>query len=178
MWSVLAVASLVLIGSQEKDPYTGKESPLKALCALLFLVLLFFVGASYGSLRRLHKVRRVLRSYPWEYRESARKTAKEPAGFTVRLKPGDEDDGWSRGAVARNPLKWNRWTPEMEHGAWFAGDLPMGGVIALPGGDAFMLLSVLYRLSRDQKAALMRDRARMERAKTGGISGNLSGGYR
>lgn len=136
IWSVLTVASLAMAGMQHEDTYGRKENPLATLWVLVFLVLLFFVGASYGSLRRLHKVRKVLRSYPWEYRESARKTAKEPAGVTVQLKPGDGQDGWTRGVVARDPLKWNRWNPEMERGAWFAGDLPWEGSSQCPVGAA------------------------------------------
>ncbi|MEV0096618.1 hypothetical protein [Streptomyces sp. NPDC050738] len=180
MWPVLTVGSLAMVGMKSQDTYGSKQNPVATLWVLAFLVLLFFVGASYGSLRRLHKIRKVLRSYRWEYREGVRRTqgAKEAMGVAVQLRSADDDAGWTRGMVARNPLKWNRWTPELEHGAWFAGDLPFGGVIALPGGNALMLLSIRYRLSMEQRVDLARDRDRMALAKTGGISGNVSDGYR
>ncbi|MFC4888989.1 hypothetical protein ACFPK5_28045 [Streptomyces beijiangensis] len=178
MWSVLTVASFVMIAMNAEVTYGRKRDPMTSLWVLVFLVLLFFVGASYGSLRRLHKARKVLRSYPWEYRESARKTAKEAMGIAVQLKPGDGQDGWTRGMVARNPLKWNRWNPEMERGAWFAGDLPLGGVIALPGGSGLMLLGVRYRLGIDERGAIARQSDRMTRAKSAGIHRNASAGYR
>lgn len=48
----------------------------------------------------------------------------------------------------------------------------------MPGGSGFMLLSVRYRLSVDDRVALVRQRERMAQAKGAGIARNVSGGYR
>ncbi|MDG4856965.1 hypothetical protein P8605_02115 [Streptomyces sp. T-3] len=96
---------------------------------------------SLGPIIRLRRIRRILREHPWEYRAAVRPCpgVKDTMALPVQLRTTPDGD-WSRTMRAINPLQRKRWTGEMEHGAWFAGDPEVGGVIAVPGGRDMMTL--------------------------------------
>ncbi|WP_327353045.1 hypothetical protein [Streptomyces sp. NBC_01304] len=96
---------------------------------------------SLGPIIRLRRIRRILREHPWEYRAAVRPCpgVNDTMALPVQLRT-DPDGDWSRTMRAINPLQRKRWTGEMEHGAWFAGNLEDGGVIAAPGGRDLMTL--------------------------------------
>ncbi|MGP3999383.1 hypothetical protein [Streptomyces sp. 8N706] len=93
-----------------------------------------------GSLRRLNRMRKVLRSGPWRLGEGARKQpgVVDSRGVPIQLITLRGD--WSKGYTARNPLRWYRWDKAMEKGVWTAGNPTFGGVIALPGGEGLMTM--------------------------------------
>ncbi|MGR8009781.1 hypothetical protein [Streptomyces hypolithicus] len=141
-----------------------------AIALLMGIVFPCVLYAYFGALLRLRRMRKVMRLYAWELRGAARRLSqKQPDGVPVQLRTGPGDDDWSEPMRARNPLRWNRWSAEMENGAWFAGDPAFGGVIALPGGGGLMSLGRGSRLSFDQFRELSQDAERFGRARDAGI---------
>jgi hypothetical protein len=88
------------------------------------------------------RCRRVLCHYPLEFRPGAdmksRVRGKFGTVFTLRVKehqPGRSPLMRAVGARLRN-----NWPDGAEGGVWVAGDLPFGGVVFAPGGDALLLI--------------------------------------
>ncbi|MGW7055551.1 hypothetical protein [Streptomyces sp. NPDC054887] len=135
---LLTLTALALAGLYAQEIRDAGAGVVPALfCGLVVPCALY----SYvGSLRRLRRMRHVLRAHPWQHREGCRKEAgvRDPGGVPVRLMT--REGGWSRQLTARNPLRWNRWDPAMEHGVWLAGSPASGAVVALPGGRGLMTL--------------------------------------
>lgn len=159
LWSVLLIAGLALSGvitnNRWGDGYHRGQSDLGGFVGAVALVAyLFALYTCCGALSRLRKTRSILEAYPWRSFRSVRKLSgtKEATGVPVqfRLPDGEEPGGsestyvdgdgsvWSQSMSARNPLRWNRWDKSMEGGAWYAGDVEIGGVLALPGGRGLM----------------------------------------
>lgn len=158
MWSVLFVAALVLSGVFAEVRWDGADARdgnsagglIGAAAVLAYPCALY---SCCGALSRLTKARRILEAYPWRPLPAVRKLSgtKEAGGVPVQFRLPDrherdgrstyvDDDGsaWSESMCARDPLRWNRWDESMQRGAWYAGDLELGGVLALPGGNALM----------------------------------------
>jgi hypothetical protein len=157
VWSVLFVAALVLSGVFAEVRWGDGARDGNSVGGLIGApAVLAYPLALYtcrGALSRLTKARRILEAYPWQPLPAVRKLSgtKEAGGVPVQLCLPDgherhgkstyvDDDGsaWSESMCARDPLRWNRWDESMERGAWYAGDLGLGGVLALPGGNALM----------------------------------------
>jgi hypothetical protein len=139
------------------------------------LAYLFALYACRGALARLRRARAVLEAYPWRPIPAVRRVTgtKESQGVPVQFRlpdgeaPGSDenayvdDDGslWSQTMAARSPLRWNRWDESMTHGAWYAGDPGLGGVLALPGGHGLMTVQ-----RRTQVLTMARESARTDHA--------------
>ncbi|MFJ4205252.1 hypothetical protein ACIP2Y_37255 [Streptomyces sviceus] len=114
----------------------------------------------------LHRCRKVLREYPLEFRQGmSRKSesrTKYGTVFTVRVKA--DERGRSPLLRAVDALERHRWPEGGEDGVWFAGDLPFGGVVVVPGSDTLLVV----RPQDWDKFAPEREQAdpdRVERAK-------------
>ncbi|GAA2967484.1 hypothetical protein [Streptomyces enissocaesilis] len=134
VWALLLVTVGVFKG--------GSTDAVAAVALFLMLVSLRPLVLSALSLRCLRTIDTVLRARPWEYKTSVRRArrGKASAGIPVQVRTGDGEDDWTPVMVARAPFRWRRWSGEMESGAWFAGDLARGGVLALPGGHGLTLV--------------------------------------
>lgn len=134
VWGLLLVAVGVFRG--------GSTDAVAAIALILMLASLRPLALSALSLRCLRTIETVLRARPWEYKTSVRRArrGKVGAGIPVQVRTGDGDDEWTPVMSARAPFRWRRWTGEMESGAWFAGDLQRGGVLALHGGRGLTLV--------------------------------------
>ncbi|MFJ9131338.1 hypothetical protein ACIRJS_45425 [Streptomyces sp. NPDC102340] len=134
----LAVVGLLNDGPRSKPVWMRV---VLLVCVIATPFVIAFVLYSLGPILRLRRIRRVLRDHPWEYCEAVRPCpgAKDVMGVLVQLRT-DSGDGWSGTMRAINPLRRKRWSGEMEQGAWFAGSLEAGGVIAVPGGCDLMTL--------------------------------------
>ncbi|WP_371546237.1 hypothetical protein OG266_15555 [Streptomyces sp. NBC_00554] len=170
---ILLLATLVVMGMLGDRPTT--QPMWMRVVGLLCVVAAPFTFAyalySLGPVLRLRRIRRILRVYPWEYRASVRPApgVKDTMALPVRVRT-DPDGDWSRTMRAVNPLQRKRWTGEMEHGAWFAGDPEFGGVIALPGATDLMTLERGTRTPPDLHREIARDKERMAQAKRAGIA--------
>lgn len=169
---MLLLATLVVMGMLGDRP--GTQPMWMRVVGLVCVVAAPFVFAyalySLGPVLRLRRIRRVLREYPWEYRASIRPTpGVKDAALPVRVRT-DADGDWSRTMRAINPLQRKRWTGEMEHGAWFAGDPEFGGVIAAPGARDFMTLERGTRTPAELYGEIAGDKDRMTRARRAGIA--------
>lgn len=172
LWSALLVAALALSGVLAEVRWgdgnaRGDNSVGGAIGGVALLAYPFALYACCGALSRLRKARSILEAYPWRSLPAVRKLSgtKEATGVPVqfRLPDGEEpggsestyvdDDGsvWSQSMSARNPLRWNRWDTAMEKGAWFAGDVERGGVLALPGGRCLMTLQRRWQVLTMEK---------------------------
>lgn len=110
--------------------------------------------------------------YAWEERPAVRRLdyVKEHMGIPVTIEDAAGEDEWGRVMVVRSALRTSRWDERMEKGAWFAGDVPMGGVVALPGGDEQMKIE--RRAGRGRREDMMElrgDGPRIRKARTAGI---------
>lgn len=159
LYSALLLGALALTGVLA-DPYAdngharGGSDPAGAIGGVAVLVYPFALYTCCGALSRLRRARAVLEAYPWRPLPAVRRLAgtKEAGGVPVQLRLPDgetagdgenayvDDDGsvWTQSMSARDPLRWNRWDGALERGAWYAGDLEIGGVLALPGGRGLM----------------------------------------
>ncbi|MGW0550017.1 hypothetical protein [Streptomyces altiplanensis] len=167
---IVSLALLVLLSLYATDTKKGGLAGL-GIALFLGLVVPCMLYVYIGSLLRLRRIRRVLRSYPWELRAAARKHphVSESYGVAAQVKTGNGDDDWSPAMLSRNPLRWNRWDTAMESGAWFAGDPAFGGVVALPGGSGLMTFERRSRMSIDEFREIGRDAERMGRARSARI---------
>ncbi|CAL9504937.1 hypothetical protein SUDANB6_03525 [Streptomyces sp. enrichment culture] len=113
----------------------------------VFLLLMFAglrpLALASLSMQCVRSIDTALGNHPWRPVASVRRVrgAGVRGGIAVRMKAGDGEDEWTPVMKARAPFRWRRWTAEMEHGAWFAGDPERGGVLALPGGRALTLVT-------------------------------------
>jgi hypothetical protein len=159
LWSALLVAALALSGLLADVRWAdggarGDNSVGGVIGGLAILAYPFALYTCCGALSRLRRARGVLEAYPWLSLPAVRKLSgtKESRGVAVQLRlpdgarpddgesPYADEDGtlWSQSLAARDPLRWNRWATELEQGAWFAGDVERGGVLALPGPRGLM----------------------------------------
>jgi hypothetical protein len=177
LWSTLLVAALALSGvlanvRWDDGGARGDNSVGGVIGGVAVLGYPFALYACCGALSRLRRARSVLEAYPWQSLSAVRKLSgtKEATGVAVQLRLPDgaetgdgessytDEDGtsWSQSLSARDPLRWNRWEGRMEQGAWFAGDVERGGVLALPGPRGLMTVQrrsqVLSMESRTAKA--------------------------
>jgi hypothetical protein len=137
----------------------------------LFVLALFTAGAFLTvhcrSLFWLGRVKRILRLYPWESRPHVRKRRYPNGGNTkvsAIVQLYDPVTKWSPELRARDVWCGLSWKATFDDGAWFAGDMPFGGVMAKPGGDelAFVVPQLMDELVDDRESA---DDARKERAR-------------
>ena len=143
-------AALILTGVYAEQIRSAGAGRIPAV----FFGIVVPVGlyAYTSALLRLRRIRRVLRAHPWKERGGARRLPeRDPNGVAVQFLT--EHGEWSRTFTARNPLRWYRWDPAMEKGAWLAGSVRSddGAVLALPGGTG--LMSLQQRLERTPAAS-------------------------
>lgn len=163
LWSVLLVAALALSGVLAEVRWgdgdaRGDNSVGGLIGGVAVLAYPFALYTCCGALSRLRRARGILEAYPWRSFPAVRRLSgtKEARGVPVQfLLPDDaaaeaanaadenayvDEDGsvWSQSMSARDPLRWNRWDESLERGAWYAGDVRIGGVLALPGGNGLM----------------------------------------
>ncbi|SCK33006.1 hypothetical protein [Streptomyces sp. WMMB 322] len=193
LWSVLFVAAFVVSGVfaevrlSEGDGGRygrGGNSVGGLIGAVAVLAYPFALYTCCGALSRLRKARSVLEAYPWRSLPAVRKLTgtKEAMGVPVQFGLPDDagaeaadesayvdDDGsvWSQTMSARNPLRWNRWDESMERGAWFAGDIELGGVLALPGGRGLMTVQRRTQVLSMERKSAKADHARLLAAAPG-----------
>ncbi|WP_158708332.1 hypothetical protein [Streptomyces sp. NRRL S-455] len=117
------------------------------LVTFIYLILLYLRRDVMGSLKR---IRRVLEQHPWQLIPAAHRPAgvKDVMGVPVQLRyrEGEELTGLMS---ARNPLRRRHWPEELEHGAWYAGEVWREGgartrgfgVLSVPGGGELMEVS-------------------------------------
>ncbi|MDT0378838.1 hypothetical protein RM572_08625 [Streptomyces sp. DSM 42041] len=147
LWSLLFVGlfalSVVLNATAETDYVKRGSNQLgPAIGGLALLWYVFVLYSCLGALSRVKKARKVLEVCPWR-QVAVRKApgGKDGTGVTVQIglsggtppASGDES-AWSPTMAARDPRRYNRWDPQLEQGAWFAGEPGVYGVLALPGG--------------------------------------------
>lgn len=113
---------------------------LLSVAGVLGLVLMTYrFPFAFLSLRRC---RGVLQEYPLEFRPSMTKKSesrtKYGTVFTVRVQAHER--GRSPLMRAVDALERHRWPVGAEDGVWFAGDLPFGGVVVVPGSDTLLVV--------------------------------------
>jgi hypothetical protein len=184
LWSVLLVAALALGGVLAEVRWDdgnarGDNSVGGVIGGLAVLAYPFALYTCCGALSRLRKARSILQVYPWRPLPAVRRLSgtKEATGVPVQFRLPDDaaadvadenayvdEDGsvWSQSMSARNPLRWNRWDESMERGAWYAGDVERGGVLALPGGRGLMtvrrrsqVLSMEHRTAKSDHESIL-----------------------
>ncbi|WP_031481483.1 hypothetical protein [Streptomyces bicolor] len=139
VWALLTLAVIVI---RDRDLET-----VRAVFLLLMFVSLRPLALASLSMQTVRAIDTALGQHSWQYCESVRRVrgTRVRGGIPVQIKVGDGEDDWSPVMKARAPFRWRRWTAEMESGAWFAGDVERGGVVALPGGRALTLVTVAAR---------------------------------
>lgn len=188
LWSALVVAALALSGVLAEVRWgdggaRGDNSLGGLIGGLAVLAYSFALYTCCGALSRLRKARSILEAYPWRSFPAVRKlsSAMEAKGVPVQFRlpegagPGGgestyvDDDGsvWSQSMSARNPLRWNRWDVSMERGAWYAGDVELGGVLALPGGSGLMTVHRRTQVLSMEQSSPKSDHARILEAAPG-----------
>lgn len=117
------------------------------LVSFAYLLLLYLRRDVMASLKR---IRRVLEQHPWQFIPAAHRPdgVKDVMGVPVQLRyrEGEELTGLMS---ARNPLRRRHWPEQLEHGAWYAGEVWREGgartrgfgVLSLPGGGELMEVS-------------------------------------
>ncbi len=145
---------------------------LVVVVALAFFTAVAFFQAHCRSLLWLARVKRVLRQYPWEPRPHVRKR-RHPNGGNTKVSAivqlYDPVTKWSPQLHARDVWCGLSWKATFDDGAWFAGDLPFGGVMAKPGGDelAFVVPQLMDELVDERESAGDARRERARQAKLG-----------
>lgn len=169
----MAVVAGISTVSAFSGPYSGLTKLVTALGSLSFAFIVFpGLLITFGSLLRLRGIRKVLCIYAWEERAAVRRIGyvKEYTGIPVTIEKSDGEDDWGGVVVLRSPLGSKRWDERMESGAWFAGDVPLGGVMALPGGDELMKIQRRAGHDRIEDINTVRgDSSRTRRAVKAGI---------
>ncbi|MEU0744211.1 hypothetical protein [Streptomyces sp. NPDC006134] len=136
----------------------------------LFVLLFLFLRTRHG--RRLAACERVLRTYPLEYHTRVVKKSEQwlllGNVFTVKVSTrGQHGAPLMRAINASTVRRWPKGTED--GGAWFAGDLPFGGVMIVPGTNDMLFMQP----SDWQKFADERERAnpsRIARAQQAGLN--------
>lgn len=117
------------------------------LVTFCYLLLIYLRRDVMGSLKR---IRRVLEQHPWQFIPAVHRPSgvKDVMGVPVQLRyhEGEELTGLMS---ARNPLRRRHWPEELEHGAWYAGEVWQAGgartrgfgVLTVPGGGELMEVS-------------------------------------
>ncbi|MEV0661232.1 hypothetical protein ACIBI3_09265 [Actinomadura luteofluorescens] len=113
----------------------------------------------------LRKCARVLKVYDFEFRSPVRKANLRGNGVRS-LTLGD---GGSPRMSAREPLSSDRWPRGIEHGVWFAGDDPFGGVILVPGTGELMCMQPATWVAHDRERRQAVHRRR-EKARQAGLA--------
>lgn len=187
VWSTLFFVAMVLCGvfadvRWEEGEARGDNSVGGAIGGLAVIAYPFALYTCCGALSRLRRARSVLEAYPWRWFPAVRRVSgtREATGVPVqfRLPDGAEADGgstyadddgsvWSQTMSARNPLRWNRWDESMERGAWYAGDVELGGVLALPGGSGLMTVQRRVQVRSMDHASAKADHQRILAAAPG-----------
>lgn len=164
LWTGLFV--LAVVAAFALAAVTAPEGTAAAL--LLLSAVAFYLGAlgfCRGALSRLRKAREVLRSHPWQWLPAACRVPgeREPTGVVMRLRLTEDgtDGGWLPALVARDPRRWNRWDSRFEHGAWFAGDPTLAGVLSYPGGEGMLLVRRRLDVLTSERATAERDYRRL-----------------
>ncbi|MFF4525599.1 hypothetical protein [Streptomyces bluensis] len=141
VWVAVWVLLLVVVGVTRDS---GMET-VQTVAVILALIGLRPLGLSALSLRCLQGIEAVLRIRPWQFHGPVRRVprVRGRGGVPVQIRIGEGEDGWAPVMVARAPFRSRRWMGEMENGAWFAGDLDRGGVLALPGGRGLMAVRTM-----------------------------------
>jgi hypothetical protein len=139
-WTVVwLLLTLAVILTDDRDLET-----VRAVLLLLMFAGLRPLALASLSLQTLRAIDTTLGDRPWQYCPAVRRVrgTRMRGGIPVQLRTGDGEDDWTPVMKARAPFRWRRWTAELENGAWFAGDVERGGVLALPRGRAMTLVSV------------------------------------
>ncbi|GGQ02723.1 hypothetical protein BKA00_004370 [Actinomadura coerulea] len=113
----------------------------------------------------LRKCARVLKVYDFEFRSPVKKSNLRGNGVrSLTLGAGD-----SPRMSAREPLCSDRWPRGIEHGVWFAGDDPFGGVLLVPDTGELMCMQPENWAAQD-KARRQAAHKRRERARQAGLA--------
>jgi hypothetical protein len=166
LWLWTALFVLAVVGALALAAVTAPEGTAAA-AVLLSAVVLYICALVFcrGALSRLRKAREVLRSYPWQWLTAASRVPgeRESTGVVVRFRiAGDgANDDWLPALVARDPRRWNRWNSRFEHGAWFAGDPRLAGVLSYPGGEGMLLVYRRLEVLSSEQTNAERDHRRL-----------------
>lgn len=170
VWSTLLLVALVAgialtVATGSADQPLRSAGPAVVVATLFGYVLA--LDACLGALSRLRRARAVLEAFPWRPLWGAQRVAgAEPTGVAVQLRSAPDGD-WTPGLSARDPLRWNRWNAALEQGAWFAGDVGLGGVLALPGGHGLMTVQRRIRALSAEGSSVRDDHERILAARSG-----------
>lgn len=139
VWALLTLAVIVI---RDRDLET-----VRAVFLLLMFVSLRPLALASLAMQCVRAIDTTLGNHSWQYCTSVRRVrgTRVRGGIAVQAKVGDGEGDWTPVMKARAPFRWRRWTAELENGAWFAGDVRRGGVLALPGGRALTLVTVTDR---------------------------------
>ncbi|MFJ2743655.1 hypothetical protein ACIO3O_28845 [Streptomyces sp. NPDC087440] len=94
------------------------------------------LGLGAGALRAARRMRRVLRSFPWQVCRAVTVRGRLGAPVVVLTDPGSGLLLPFSVATTRN--RFQAADPGPEAVLWFCGDFVRGGVVSLPGGDALV----------------------------------------
>ncbi|GGZ90400.1 hypothetical protein [Streptomyces bluensis] len=147
LYALSWVAYFVLFGNLSSENAKERAAGGIVLVSFVYLTLLYLRRDVMASLKR---IRRVLEQHPWQLISAAHRPdgVKDVMGVPVQLRyhEGEELTGLMS---ARNPLRRRHWPEELEHGAWYAGQVWQAGgartrgfgVLAVPGGGELMEVS-------------------------------------
>lgn len=118
-----------------------EEQLLEGAAAFLLVPASLLLIGPGRRLLWMISVGRVLRSYPWQQCGVTRCDGMRPDGGTPVQVQVLGADGAATSASVMTARTWRMRRPQpglLAEGAWFAGDLARGGVIAGPGGRVLM----------------------------------------
>ncbi|MDC7337284.1 hypothetical protein [Streptomyces lydicus] len=143
------------------DRLLGVDSFFVTLCIPAGVLLLIFTlyRLVYGI--RVFQCARVLRTYPLEFHPRVVKKRERWTryGDVLEVRVTTRGQHGAPLMLAVNAAGRRRWPESTEEGAWFAGDLPFGGVLVLPGQRSMLFL----KPADWDKTARRRDEADPER---------------
>lgn len=113
----------------------------------------------------LRKCARVLKVYDFGFRSPVKKSNLRGNGVRSLTLGADDSPRMS----AREPLFSDRWPRGIEHGVWFAGDDPFGGVILVPDTGELMCMQPENWTAQD-KARRQAAHKRRETARRAGLT--------
>ncbi|WP_158795157.1 hypothetical protein [Streptomyces sp. NRRL S-337] len=124
------------------DRLLGLDSIFLTLCIPAGVLLLIFTlyRLVYGL--RVAQCARVLRSYPLEFHPRVVKKRERWTryGNVFEIRVTTRGQHGAPLMLAVHAAGRRRWPEGTEDGVWFAGDLPFGGVMVVPGGKEMFFL--------------------------------------
>ncbi|GGY48849.1 hypothetical protein GCM10010384_63890 [Streptomyces djakartensis] len=113
---------------------------IEGAASFLLIPTAFLLAGPARKLRWLRAIETALRSFPWQHCVVAPEQGSQVgAGTAVRVGLGAAGDEHQSASMAARTWRLRRpRAKQLENGAWFAGDLDRGGVIARPGGQVLV----------------------------------------